>query len=267
MSNLDAYTEFENAVAGAGVPDAYTKAVQIAGSGGGDSGIVLLASGTITSPTPNFDINLTGPGTYRYFRTNALGLFSDSTGTSESRYRVSSDGGVTFWGDDALPCYHAGSAFNDYGVTGTTRFPQIGGIIDLLIFPGDADMPAAIFYETGLNLDSLSSISVVDGGTGYQAADELFLLTSPGSLAGSIIVDTVDGGGAVLTAHIGTATRAPFGATTNPNPQGVAGGSGSGATFDFTWTHLITFPVNAIRYYMADGSNWTYGTWTLWGIP
>jgi hypothetical protein len=66
---------------------------------------------------------------------------------------------------------------------------------------------------------------------GYHAADVLTLATSGSA---TIIVDTVDGGGGILTYHVGAiGTVTALGTT-----RAVTGGAGTGATFDLRWKLL-----------------------------
>jgi hypothetical protein len=84
--------------------------------------------------------------------------------------------------------------------------------------------------------------AVVAGGAAYIATDVVTVVGGTGTPA-TITIDTVDGGGAVLTATLTT-----FGeySILPANPVSVTGGSGTGATFNLTWsdqnqnTNLLT---------------------------
>lgn len=84
---------------------------------------------------------------------------------------------------------------------------------------------------------AVDSAVIVGGGSGstagYSATD---VLTLTGTGSATIIVDTVDGGGGILTFHVGavgTVTALPS------NPVATSGGGGSGATFTLKW-HLLS---------------------------
>ena len=79
----------------------------------------------------------------------------------------------------------------------------------------------------------ISSISMGSGGGSYHAADVLTLVGGGGSGA-QITVDTVDGGGVILTWHLSNAGINYLPA----NGLGVTGGVGSAATFNI----LLTTP-------------------------
>jgi hypothetical protein len=89
------------------------------------------------------------------------------------------------------------------------------------------------------------NISVVSGGSGYTAGDTLWVQGGDVIIPAEITVDTVGGGGAILTASLsntGTYRVAPS------NPVSVTGGSGTLATFDIgfanpykTWVHETGF--------------------------
>lgn len=88
----------------------------------------------------------------------------------------------------------------------------------------------------GLHSNTAKAIqSVVAGGSGYTIGNTLTISGGTGT-APTIIVDTVDGGGAVLTAHM--ATQGSMSVLPVPQPTPVTGGTGASATFEFGWTIL-----------------------------
>lgn len=106
------------------------------------------------------------------------------------------------------------------------------------------------------------------GGSGYAVGDTI--TTAGGTGTHPIVtVDTVDGGGAVLTAHVTTAgdmTVLPA----NHVAQGSTSGSGTGATFDLTWGILSVtvsgggtlYPVSGMTIATSGGTPTTLATFT-----
>lgn len=79
----------------------------------------------------------------------------------------------------------------------------------------------------------LASAVLNAGGAGYVAGDVLHV--TGGNSAGRITVDTVDGGGAVLTFHVST----PGNLYVDTVGNATTGGAGAGATFNTTTTHAV----------------------------
>lgn len=76
--------------------------------------------------------------------------------------------------------------------------------------------------------------TLVAGGSGYAINDTITILGGTHSTASVITVNSVDGGGAILTFHMSTAgnyTTLP----TNPVSQATTSGVGTGATFNYNW--------------------------------
>lgn len=76
---------------------------------------------------------------------------------------------------------------------------------------------------------------VVSGGAGYTTSDVLTVSGGAYSTQSTVIVDTVDGSGAITSAHIGTAGS--YSAIPGA-PSSTSGGSGSGAQFTLLWKIL-----------------------------
>ena len=82
----------------------------------------------------------------------------------------------------------------------------------------------------------VSGAALVAGGSGYKAGERLVVQGGTFRIPASIIVGTVDGGGAVLTASVqgaGDYSVAPG------NPVSVTGGSGTLATFNLTLEDIV----------------------------
>lgn len=97
----------------------------------------------------------------------------------------------------------------------------------------------------------VTAIAVVAGGASYTANDVISVVGGTSSQLAAIIVDTVDGGGAILTAHI---VQAGSYSAQPSNAVSVTGGTGSGATFNLTWARvpaqlipLGVFPVSVVE--------------------
>lgn len=79
--------------------------------------------------------------------------------------------------------------------------------------------------------------TLVSGGSGYVVGNLITLAGGTRSTPVVITVDSVDGGGAILTSHMSTAgnyTALP----TNPVAQATTSGIGTGATFNMNWIVL-----------------------------
>jgi len=90
-----------------------------------------------------------------------------------------------------------------------------------------------------------TAIVIVDAGSGYVATDTITLTGGTAGTDAIVTVDTVDGGGAILTAHVSTAgdyTVRP----SNPVAQGSTSGVGVGATFDVTFGVLSGGVISAV---------------------
>lgn len=112
---------------------------------------------------------------------------------------------------------------------------------DVLTLTPDFGSFATVTVAT---LDGFITAAVLNaGGAGYLAGDVLSVTGGDG--LGRITVDTVDGGGAVLTFHVSTAGSG----YTSTVANATAGGTGAGATFNTTAsrgvaTLAITTPGN-----------------------
>jgi hypothetical protein len=82
------------------------------------------------------------------------------------------------------------------------------------------------------------AVAIAGGGAGYTAADVLTVSGGTAETAAQIHVDTVDGGGAITGAHVGTAGLYCLGSTP-ANAVSVTGGTGAGATFNITWAGAL----------------------------
>ena len=96
----------------------------------------------------------------------------------------------------------------------------------------------------------VDSATIVGGGSGssagYSATD---VLTLTGTGSATIVVDTVDGGGGILTFHVsavGTVTSLPS------NPVATSGGGGTGATFNLKWHVLSVGSSGGTGYNVGD---------------
>lgn len=86
--------------------------------------------------------------------------------------------------------------------------------------------------STGGNLSTATAAAIVAAGTLYTAGDTLTVVGGTGTAA-TITVDTVGGGGDVTAATIATGGLY---SSTPTNPVSVTGGTGSGATFNLTYS-------------------------------
>lgn len=102
---------------------------------------------------------------------------------------------------------------------------------------------------------AVDSATIVGGGSGSTAGyagTNVLTLTGTGSAA--ITVDTVDGGGGILTFHVsavGTVTSLPS------NPVSVTGGAGTGATFNLKWKLLSITTSGGTGYNVGDTLGFT----------
>ena len=101
----------------------------------------------------------------------------------------------------------------------------------------------------------VDSATIVGGGSassaGYAATN---VLTLSGTGSATITVDTVDGGGGILTFHVsavGTVTALPS------NPVSVTGGAGTGATFNLKWHVLSVASSGGSGYNVGDTLSFT----------
>ena len=97
---------------------------------------------------------------------------------------------------------------------------------------------------------TLDSFTVSAGGSGYVAGDVLSISGGTALIGAELTVDTVDGGGAVLTASISNAGSY----TTLPtNPASTSGGTGSGATFNLSFVEPYKLWVHEVGVDVVDG--------------
>ena len=96
----------------------------------------------------------------------------------------------------------------------------------------------------------VDSATIVGGGgssaAGYAGTN---VLTLAGTGSATITVDTVDGGGGILTFHVsavGTVTSLPS------NPVSVSGGAGTGATFNLKWKLVAITTSGGTGYNVGD---------------
>jgi hypothetical protein len=106
----------------------------------------------------------------------------------------------------------------------------------------------------------VDSATIVAGGAsssaGYAIND---VLTLTGTGSAQITVDTVDGGGGILTFHVsavGTITSLPS------NPVATSGGTGAGATFNLKWHLLSVSSSGGTGYNVGDTLIWSGQTAT-----
>ncbi len=96
----------------------------------------------------------------------------------------------------------------------------------------------------------VDSAVIVGGGSGSTAGYTLGdTLTLTGTGSATIHVDTVDGGGGILTYHVtavGTVTSLPS------NPVATTGGTGTGATFTLKWHVLSVTSSGGTGYNVGD---------------
>jgi hypothetical protein len=111
---------------------------------------------------------------------------------------------------------------------------------DTLLLAGGTFTAAAVLTVNAasqVHYEAATIASIADPGSGYAATDTITLTGGTAGTYAVITVDTVDGGGAILTAHISTAgdyTVRPV----NPVAQGSTSGVGVNATFNLTFNVL-----------------------------
>jgi hypothetical protein len=101
-----------------------------------------------------------------------------------------------------------------------------------LVFDGDGADAAA----TVATLGAVAAVTVTAGGSGYAANDTVTVTGGTGTKF-VVTVDTVDGSGAILTAHVTTAGSYSV-LPSNPVAQGSTSGVGTAATFTPSWKIL-----------------------------
>lgn len=97
------------------------------------------------------------------------------------------------------------------------------------------------------------SATVAVGGSGYIMNDKLTVYGGVGVTEAAVFnVDTVDGGGAVLTVSLDTDGSY---AETPGNPVATTGGTGSGCTLNVTWQALVDEPKEVILQGEGSGTD------------
>ena len=96
----------------------------------------------------------------------------------------------------------------------------------------------------------VSAIVIAGGGTAYTANDVLTVGGGTSTTTAQITVDTVDGSGVILTAHV---SRGGDYSVKPTDPVSVTGGTGTGATFNLTWSDL------GATYYVRVTYNFSFG--------
>lgn len=117
------------------------------------------------------------------------------------------------------------------------------------------------------------------GGSGYSVNDKLTLVGGSGVVTATVLnVETIGGGGAVLTASVFTSGHYHY--EPEPDPVATTGGGGTGATFNMTWTNTDSTkqPKRLILKGTGSGSEEIYVgieaqdfgggiyNWRLWGM-
>lgn len=120
--------------------------------------------------------------------------------------------------------------------------------------------PAGLAMTFGDALRDVATAVIAAAGTGYTALDVLTVAggtLADGKAAATIRVDTVDGGGGILTSTLLTGGGYAADAGT---PNSVTGGTGSGATFTLTFAAIP----NRIAYAVggADNFGFTHLGWS-----
>lgn len=129
---------------------------------------------------------------------------------------------------DATECTHAVIYNTIEQVWYDTELPDSGRTAAL----SPAVYSKPILTGVHENPHQASSATVVAGGTGYTVGDALTVSGGTATIATALTVLTVSGGAitSVGIAGVGTYSEPPT------NPVSVTGGTGSGATFDMTYT-------------------------------
>ena len=100
------------------------------------------------------------------------------------------------------------------------------------------------------NIDTnLISVNLLDEGTSYTASDVLSLSGGTSSTTATITVDTVGGGGEILTFTI---SDAGVYSVDPSSPNSPTGGTGSGASFDLTMRGTALFAYNFVSNFDID---------------
>jgi hypothetical protein len=129
--------------------------------------------------------------------------------------------------------YDTAVAENALDIENLGTLPTPHAIVNKVVVYSDENLAwdVVLFRQATFQV---ASEAVVAGGTGYTAPTDL--VTVLGGIFGTaavLSVDTVGGGGDILTASVsvvGDYTLVPN------NPVSVTGGTGANATFDLTWS-------------------------------
>lgn len=233
---------------------------------------VLITSGEISSPTALLTLALPSSSYPAGFLLDCSGLqYDDDDVMLKFLAQLSSDNGVSYYGDDDLSLFYNYQQFAAVVVSAANAYSP-GAHFSMRIFPGSAGAAPNLMITRGeadataqvanvyASLFHATGVSIANGGSGYSPADSKRVLGMAASSDIYIIVDTVDGGGAILTAHIDTSVAHSTGANPelNPNPLSLVGG----ATVNLTWgAQQVSSPVNKIRI-SASASNGTSGSFS-----
>ena len=112
-------------------------------------------------------------------------------------------------------------------------------------------------------VNSVGTAAIVSGGTGYTAGDTLTVTGGTSTQTAHITVDTVDGGGVILTAHV---SRGGSYSVYPANPVSVTGGSGTGATFTLTHGAQSGPALQTFTFTGGTNGNTTITSATLVGV-
>lgn len=136
--------------------------------------------------------------------------------------------------------------FDNIGGVGSVFWQNLVDAVNLgqSVSRGPSELAVATL-ATGAGL-----AAIVGGGTLYTANDVLSVVGGTFTQPTQIVVDTVDGGGVILTAHI---SQSGSYSVFPSNPVSVTGGTGSGATFNLT-QGAQSAPAQA-SYVMSGGTN------------
>lgn len=123
------------------------------GSGGGGSGMVLISSGSITTPISYFDVELTTGYDYYEIQLHKI-LLQGSNNSAVLAMALSSDGGATFWNDAAhFDTYSAAYFDAQYNPNATLQAFQHYLAFDASVYGGvgNFDNGSFTFGRVGVN--------------------------------------------------------------------------------------------------------------------
>ncbi len=153
------------------------------------------------------------------------------------------------------------------GATGTVTTELLSAALNVAgsgYAPADTITLAGGTFSTAAILTiaktQLVSAAINAGGTNYVNGDTITLAGGTFTSAAIITVDTVDGGGAILTFTI--STPGSYSVNTTSFTQGSTSGIGSGATFNTALFGVDTFTVSTAGSYSVNSASLTQGSTT-----